>query len=157
MNDSDSRYVELGWLNVASRARISLERELRSAGFQFELTFLGQRETSEKAQTFWAKVRQLSEIAVESFSDCMHLLSATEKWQSPVMLPVLWFHAKTDSTGAIRIRLNHLVAEAIRLRDSCGPDFLFMSEDGEFGFCFEQQDNECSLKHWGIDRTAAPK
>jgi hypothetical protein len=135
------------WENNAKRMRRSIEQKLQAICPTYLPRFGGYDETLHFGEKYWAHVNRQPEHEVSSFTDC-------KKYLIHALLPpnqnVIYFHNQANSSGVLLISLAELLAGAQELQKEFGPDFLFMSTDEQFGFCFEEAEYESYLRMWGF-------
>ena len=68
---------------------------------------------------------------------------------SPPHGDVIWFHGRTEGTGALALPAVAFWPSASMLRGTLGPDLIFADSGLAFGLSFEVQENESVLRLWG--------
>lgn len=134
------------WLRSANVMRDALKAELDRlfSGYGF----LEQSANFSYGQMFWARVESVPYERGRSLNDVLDQLGHAH-------IPILWWHRHSSDVGALKVRLDELVAAALKpgLRPRWGADLLFADEEMSLGVCHEVDEDGARFRWWAGEPT----
>jgi hypothetical protein len=146
MTERQQQIYEIAWRSKARDARAAVLAALDPAVPRDAITFLERAESADVGKRYWGRVKQEPEIKVPDFDSCRSLLVPLAR----VPDPVYWLNRESDRCGCFVLPAAVLIAHLDALRRQLGPDLLFTTTTFTIGFCFEQEEDGCVLRTWGL-------
>ena len=134
------------WDKTAQKIRTDIYNEIHFLK-KNDIKFFDYIDTMRLGNIFWNKVSNLlyKKMNYKSFTEIKNNILDREYRKNN---RVVFFHRYSNDCGGIRIKCDVLCDNSELLQKKLGPDFLFMSLDFKFGFCFEKDEHDLFLRQW---------
>jgi hypothetical protein len=146
MTERQQQIYEIVWRSKARDARAALLASLDAAIPRDAISFLERAESADVGNRYWERANREPETRLPDFDACRPLLAPLA--QSPDQ--VYWLNRESDRCGCFVLPAAILIAHVDALRRQLGPDLLFTTTTFAIGVCFQQEEDGCVLRTWGL-------
>ena len=150
MTERQQQIYEIAWRSTARAARAAVLAALDPAIPRDAISFLERAESADVGKQYWERAGCEPETRPPNFDACRPLLAPLAAAPDPVY----WLHREFNACGCIVLPAAVLIAHIDSLRSQLGPDLLFATTNFSSGVCFEQEEDGCVLRAWGLPRPA---